>query len=557
MANSRANSSINARAQTVDAPPRFWVALKIIFTFVLSACVLLFIAATRHWPFVGDETIIRYVNFLMSRGMAPYREIVDINMPGAYATDWFAVHIFGAGSTAWRLFDLSLLGAATVASVAIAQPYDWFAGIYCGFLLLLIHGRDGVAQTGQRDLTICVLVLSALALLFHGRRTNVSYWTLCFGLLCGMASTVKPTVLPLGFVLLFMLAFDMRHQQLPILRHMAAGLAGILTPLLLVAIFLLRNHAVGAFFFTVDRLIPYHASIGRLPLSYFAWHLFPSALFEIALIWLVTLAIRHERLRWERTALLVCLGFGLFSLVAQGKGYPYHRYLSEAFLLLLAGIDFTVAVRDRGLVRILGVAGLAFGVCFLAPVSTIQAAGYQWQNQEFRTMLGSDLEALGGNTLSGHIQCLDTASGCVGTLDHLQLEQATGFLYDCYLFARKHEPVQAEYRSRFWRTIQKNPPQVFVVTNEFCVNRPSNFERLERWPLFDEYLGANYSLYVQRTPPDPVRWWSHPAPAPSYRIYVRNCAKVPIGFKNANQQARIQSSSISSPPIRKAFWDRR
>ena len=495
--------------------------LKRVFAVVLVTCVTIFVCVTRHWPFVGDEAIIRYVNFLMHHGMAPYRNIVDINMPGAYAVDWLAVHVFGSGSLAWRMFDFTLMGVATAAAMVIAWPYDWFAGIYCSALFILIHGRDGVAQTGQRDLTISVLVLAAAALLLYARRNNCWAATALFGVCCGFASAIKPTVLPLGFVLLLMFAIELQREKFPILRHVISGIIGLLVPLLLVVLFLTREHAMPAFMYTLNTLIPYHASIGRLPLSYFLLHSFAWAILPIVLLWLVVAVMKKDWQSWERAVLLICLGFGLLSLVAQGKGYPYHRYLSEAFLLLLAGIDFTGALRDRGILKILGAAGLIFGVFVLAPVSTIKAAQYQWKNQEFRTMLENDLNGLGGRNLSGQIQCMDTVGGCVATLNQMQLVQATGFLYDCYLFADKPGPVQEEYRARFWAALEKNPPKIFVLTNELCTNEPSSFQKVQRWPQFDEYLRANYAMDMQRTPPDEVLWWSRSMLPDSYRIYVR------------------------------------
>lgn len=96
------------------------------------------------------------------------------------------------------------MALAALAAVAIAWPYDWFAGIYAGALFLLIHGRDGVAQAGERDLTMSVLLLGAVAFLLHARRKNYWVTTAFFGVLCGCASIIKPTVIPLGFVLLLM-----------------------------------------------------------------------------------------------------------------------------------------------------------------------------------------------------------------------------------------------------------------------------------------------------------------------------------------------------------------
>ncbi len=514
----------------------FYSTLKFVFASVLAICVGIFVYATWHWPLVGDEGLIRYVNFLMSHGMAPYRDIVDINMPGAYAVDWLAQHIFGSSSLAWRMFDFTLLGLGTIAAITIAWPYDWLAGIYGSALFILIHGRDGIDQIGQRDLTISVLLLAAAASLLYASRKNCWPATALFGVFAGLASTIKPTFLPLGFVLLFMLAIHRRRARLPILIHLVSGIICLLMPLLLVVLFLVREHAVYAFLYTLGELIPYHASIGRLPLSYFAFHSFASAILSIALIWLAVAVIRNNWFSWERTVLLVCLGFGLLSLIAQGKDYPYHRYPSEAFLLLLAGIDFTAVLYASRMLKILGLAGLGFGVFVLAPVSTMKAASYQWRDYEFSTMLEADLNNLGGKSLSGHVQCIDTIGGCINTLDQMHLVEATGFLYDCYLFAPNSGAVQREYRDRFWSDLEKNPPKIFIVTNRKCMNEPSTFRKLQLWPRLDDYLHANYRLDIERTPSHEIHWWSHPMRPVSYRIYVRDRDTVKRNSSSENLQ---------------------
>jgi hypothetical protein len=143
-------------------------------------------------------------------------------------------------------------------------------------------------------------------------------------------------------------------------------------------------------------------------------------------------------------------------------------------------------------------------------------------------MLQADLNRLGGKRLSGNIQCIDTVGGCIFTLDRMQLVEATGFLYDCYLFAPESSPVQKGYRARFWRDLQAHPPEVFVVTDRLCMNvRGGTFDKLQRWPEFDEYLRANYTMIVQRTPPDKVLWWNQPMQPPSYRIYVKDSIRNP------------------------------
>ncbi|MGC9291884.1 MAG: hypothetical protein ACP5EP_04070, partial [Acidobacteriaceae bacterium] len=127
---------------------------KVILGLVLVVCAGIVVLRTLHWPLVGDASLMHYVVFLMQHGMAPYRDIVDMNMPGSYMVEWTAMHVFGTGAIGLRLFDFSLLGVAALAMVAIAWPYDWFAALYAAALLLLIHAHDGVDQLAERDLTM-------------------------------------------------------------------------------------------------------------------------------------------------------------------------------------------------------------------------------------------------------------------------------------------------------------------------------------------------------------------------------------------------------------------
>src|SRR6202451_2546021 len=102
---------------------RIWIALSSI------ACVGWFAIRTAHWKQVNDPAQLHYLCFLMDHGMAPYRDLLEINMPGIYLVNWGVRHTLGEGSFAWRIFDLSLTGAAAWAMIVIARPYDWLAGV--------------------------------------------------------------------------------------------------------------------------------------------------------------------------------------------------------------------------------------------------------------------------------------------------------------------------------------------------------------------------------------------------------------------------------------------
>ena len=45
-------------------------------------------------------------------------------------------------------------------------------------------------------------------------------------------------------------------------------------------------------------------------------------------------------------------------------------------------------------------------------------------------------------------------------------------------------------------------------------------DRLEEWPAFEQWLNANYTLTMERTPTHLVRWWGRAQQPAGYRLYV-------------------------------------
>jgi hypothetical protein len=511
-------------AQPVSLPIRWF---KIVFGCSLAISVAAFVITTIHWPLVGDASLIHYICFMMDHGMSPYRDLGDMNMPGSYMIEWSVIHTLGSGALAWRIFDFSLAAAAMVFMIAIALPYDWFAGFFAGSLFMLSHGRDGIHQAGQRDLTLAVLLIAAYALLFHALRKNRWWATGLFGVCVGLGTTIKPTAIPLGVLLLILAALSLRKKNWPVTSHILAGVCGLALPSLIVVVFLLREHALSAFLHNLRTVVPYYASLGHKPFSTMLVHSV-SPLVLLVILWFMLLANRRFVSRgegsgwnrWEHLALLLGLFFSLAAYFAQRKDHPYHRYPFLGFLLIVLSIDLALALRNRGILRFVGIAGLAMGALFLAPRSAYLTSRYDWHNLEFMTMLESDLNTLGGAQLSGHVQCIDWISGCNTTFYRMQIVQQTGMLADFLILGPDAVPAVRESRAKFWRQIHQEPPRVFIVTSYQHLNGSDNFEKMNLWPQLQQYLAENYVLTIQRRPPDPVKWWNHLQPWAAYRIYV-------------------------------------
>jgi hypothetical protein len=504
---------------------------KIGITSILVPSFVWFIVCSIHWPLVGDAALMRYISFLMEHGRVPYLQIGDINLPGTYLLDWLVVHVLGASFFAWRIYDLFLVLTIGFAAYSLLQPAFWFAGVWSVVLFALIHGQDGLYQLGQRDLAMAVFVLSAVAILFRGieERRSISFFL--FGLNIGMATIIKPTG-TLFLLLALPSLTDIRRNSGQVRTPLLAVAVGWCLPLLGSAAWLLHLGALGAFIRIESTLAPYHASLGRRSVGYLLQHSFSPILPLIGLWFLLkagsifssrdnTPTSYWYRLRFY--TLLIGALCGLIAYVAQGKGYPYQRYPFLLFVLILVGIDLDEFLgKGKTLAAAAAIILLASSL-WLGVGSAFAASRFDWQSEDFTTTLEADLNALqsdiGRDSLSGSIQCIDSISGCVSTLNDMHLVQSTSLIYDEFLLHSPGPAAVDQTRVSFLKAIQANPPVAFVVTEWLFPDGPASYAKLAQWPDFNNWLNANYKIRIQRTSMKTVRQGG-PAYRPSgYRIY--------------------------------------
>jgi hypothetical protein len=503
----------------------------------LAICVAAFVFCSMRWHAVSDLAQLNYICFLMHHGMALYRDILEVNMPGTFLVNCGMMHLFGASDLAWRIFDLALLAIAALAMASIARPYGWFAGTLAGALFALLHGNGGEEQLAQRDLIVAVLLICAYAfMLFALRRARGWPW-LFFGTCVCAAAAIKPPAAIVLLVLLPAMFTQFRTQRRSAASALALCAAGIALPLLAVFWFLARQHAVGDFFHTFTHVLPAYANIGR---KSFIYLLRVSKIVPLLFVW-TALAValarnRHER-EPERRLEIYLLAFGTFFGVAyyfiQGKGFPYHLYPWAAFAILWSSIEIATAMRRNRAARGLAYAGLALGLT-VAPAFAIHAIRMPSVGNEFNQALTADLNALGGQQLNDRVQCLVTSGECAMVLHKMRLVQATGLVYDFMVFGSNSTPIQQEMRARVWQQWQRNPPRVVIVRSYLWPDHPcslgiapddaaaweqARYNKLQTWPEFSEMLARDYHLDRENTFAEveaPCRFQE------GYRIYVRN-----------------------------------
>jgi hypothetical protein len=487
------------------AYPRF-LRTSLISLFV--GAFILFVMDTYRWPLLWDGQVMHYINFLMAHGFAPYRQIYDMNLPGAYLIDSWQIHLFGPGDLAWRLYDFFLLGCMTIAMIVITLPYDWLAGLMAGVLFTLFHAAEGPGNSAQRDQIMTVFLLAGYAFLFQAVRKRRSGFLLPFGMCMGLAVSVKPTAAPLALALVLMTLYVLKKARRPLVNDIVYAVAGFLIPASAVLIFLLHHHALGPFLDISKRLTPYYASLMRASRHELLRGSLPISVFAIVPVGLVVGWINRNRVNWEHWAILAGVLFGFTSYLLQDKGYKYHRYPFLAFLLLWLCIEFVQAIRNQGWSRRLGFAGLLFATLVMVPLGVYHIHNLQCSD-EYAQTLEADLRNLGGSSLQHKVQCLDMVDGCLSALYRLGLIQNTGFTGDTLFFPPQDAPAVEYYRRVFWDGLQTNPPKVIVMSDEWF-NWPRGFDKINHWPQFASYLNSFYTPIQTRTFQDSA-----------YRIYLR------------------------------------
>jgi hypothetical protein len=477
--------------------------------FASAACYAVF---TIHWPWMWDTQVFHYAIFLMHHGKIAYKDIYDINMPGCYLMERWAIDIFGGGDLGWRFYEFTLLGSMTLAACIIAVPYDWFAGLLAGVLFAIFHGIDGAAMATERDEVIAVLILIGYAFQFLSVRKSRPIVMLPFGLSLGMAMLIKPTAALFVIVLLLFAYFALKQRARPPAAYLLWGIAGFGIIFVILLGFMLPD-SLGPFLFLQRQAIPYYASLAPASWSYLLKNSLPAPfLFFVPAAVMLAIANR-ARADWEIWTVRSGVVLGALSYFVQRKGYTYHRYSFMAFALLWFGLECALAIKAKGWLRTCGVLGIAVAVLVVLPPRVNHLRHERHNSNPLADQLQADLQRLGGSSLQNRVQCLDMVTGCYSALYRLGLVQSTGFMGDTLFFAPDDGSSVPYYRQIFWDDMHKNPPRVIVLSSErFGVKY--SFDKLNAWPQFRDYLNSGYTLDVSRT------FGSFDGNVLAYRIYV-------------------------------------
>ena len=479
------------------------------------------------WPLVHDAPLVHYVVFLMAHGFAPYRDIVEMNMPGTYIVERAVMHVFGPDAFGWWLWD-AFSGLTAIASCAwIAGKEYRAAGIAGGALAYLFHLQQGPYDLGQRDWIVAVFLLVAFGFLFTSIRRLQSVWMAGAMAAFGCAASIKPPALIAGICFFLATCWVIRNRHGQNRPHLSKfvwwAIVGALIPGLVCAAFLLRWGVTRDFFATLHGLVPYYAGLQRLSYMTLVRKAFVLRRFLIGPI-LIFLLARSWR-RWESGFLLAGALAGAMLFVVQGKGWPYHLYPEMTFLWLWIMLELSRALHADRWQRLIAAATLLMILLIWTPRALKIERASTYPDATLRH-LEQDVNALGGPTLSGKVQCLDMTMGsCINVLYRMRLTQSTGFIYDFYLFPQKHNALTSELQARFMTEVTSRPPQLIIVSSHTWPGDTQGYGQMANFPELPRLLTERYRLEREFVAPSDR--------SAGYRIYELKSTTLISSIRNA------------------------
>ncbi len=491
---------------------------------VLAAGTIFYVVVSWRWEMVCDSPIMHYVNFLMAHGMKPYSQITDNNLPGSYMSEWLATKVFGPGDLGWRLYEFFVLAVLTAAAAVVTKTTDWAAGAFAGAMFVLLHGAEGPWLAGERELLNTALLMVGYAAMFTAVRRRQAWLMAVMGLTVAFSASIKPTMAPLGVLLLGLTAYITQRKGLKPWPYVGWCLFGVVPALAVNVAFLSAHAAWGNFLWEQRVITPYYVALQQVPYRAMLWRILPGTTKLVAVLGAILVLKQWRSWDWERWALSLAVVVGLTSYLQQHKGFLHHRYVFLTFLLVLIGIELMKALRGPGWPRWVATALVVLIVARIVPHSLADMRDTA-PRSELTDNLQSDLEKLGGTAgLQGQVQCLDLVYGCLNALYRERLVENTGFTGDLLVFDDKDGPAVEYHRAKWWKLQQEHPASVLVLTDEYF-QYPDSFDRVKNWPAYARYIAENYTEVVARRFPgefgERARAANERMPH-AYRIYVRN-----------------------------------
>lgn len=481
---SDAAPTLTRSPNSVSVPTPTWP--ERVFLGILAAQFLCAAVVSLVWPIVHDFPLMLYIGRMMDQhGLVPYRDIYDMNPPGAHFLHAALFHCFNLSGRAYRILDLGLLALLMSLIVTLMRPWGRRVGL-CGALLFgSAYLNFGPYLSLQREFLCLPALLLGLWLACRAAVWPLALKAFLIGLLLGAAASVKPHLLiasPILFGALILSRSTLREtisKCLPstLIALLAGGLGLALVPLLSLAT-LARLGGWPAFREIVANYWPLYSQLdgdgairaglgSRLiglftPLGYIFLQTSTAGLTLLGLYFGV--GELRKRPRLDLFALFALLAAGLLYVSVGGKFWDYHYLPALLFACMLGGFSIRLLATPQRLAPRLGLLLL-----FIITLPLLHAPQYSWDFFHVRRIAvkGGDVDQIADylkkNLRPGEtVQPLDTTGGALHAMLIANAPIATPFIYDFYFYHDPAIPYVASLRGRFIQALVEKKPRFLI-----------------------------------------------------------------------------------------------
>lgn len=501
----------------------------VVLLWMLGVYLVGLAAWSLSWPMYQDTPIMLYAAWLIdTRGVVPYRDFFDNQMPGTYAANVVVGRLAGYSELGVRVVDLSCLAMLLGNTFGAMRRFGSRAACTAAVCLGVLYLGSGEWMSLQREFLLLLPMSLAVWAALSERLPHAWQAALVGGLL-GVVATIKPHAALVCAPLAWFVVGRVRslrgasadrgrpHRGVLVIY---GGLA-FAAPLVATAFYLWWTGALVGFLDGALNYWPLYNALSGSPRPHVvlngaarAWYVargamglggHPTLPLAIAAVLGVRLAVRSRALgatgRGPVWLLAACAVMSWMSVAAAGKFYLYHWLPLNYFCILLASLGFadrlsaaegqhrtperrwTAAWMTWLLLITLGV-GLPWRYGpFYRPFAFPHA-----RVQEIAAFLSRHLRP--GDTVAP----LDWTEGAVHAMLLARAPLGIPFLYDFHFYHHVESPYVQQLRRRLRDHFEQKPPRFIVRVPQQAFAGP---QTATDFPELLQLISSRYTKVVE------------------------------------------------------------
>lgn len=418
-------------------------------------------------PMSRDEGTYGYLGKLSAKGLTPYLDFYEMKPPMLYYLYGLGGSLFGFTDLGLRLFALLLTLCSSLLIFLILRRYisNHFALVGAALFSILSLNPFAFGFAMVAEHLVNTLVLVSLYLVHKSYDRKGFLYLLLAGAAFATAILTKQTAILFSPV--FLLCFILTRQQKPWLMQCIRFAAGVLIPVILLAIVFVINGAFSEAMYWLTTYPAKYASIvtpeeGKIYLRYFSKNI---SLFQLSLMIVSALALFINLIWVKKKPFNLLLTYFLIALLTVIPGF---RFYGQYWMLIFPPMALMTAAALHQLEQLkprLGILSAALVLVLMAGEMLVHRDYY------FGKPSSAEVDKLYKNNPFGPIRKLATYAGS------LMKEEDTFMVFgsepQAYLYADKIAPSKHVFMSMISKHDEKSKEFIREAMNDLEEKQPT------------------------------------------------------------------------------------